>query len=47
MNVHQRMQFVNITGQVEKAVTESGITAGLCLVNSMHTLYKVKLTEIK
>ncbi len=31
-----RMDFVNITPEVEKAVAESGVQEGLCLVNAMH-----------
>ncbi len=31
-----RLAFVNITGQVEDALRESGIREGLCLVNAMH-----------
>jgi secondary thiamine-phosphate synthase enzyme len=31
-----RHEFVNITQQVRKAVEESGVKEGLCLVNSMH-----------
>jgi thiamine phosphate synthase YjbQ (UPF0047 family) len=30
------MDFVNITGEVEKAVKESHVREGLCLVNAMH-----------
>jgi thiamine phosphate synthase YjbQ (UPF0047 family) len=30
------MDFVNITGDVERALQESGIQEGLCLVNAMH-----------
>jgi thiamine phosphate synthase YjbQ (UPF0047 family) len=33
MNVHQRMDFVNITPQVEKAVKKSGIQEGILLCN--------------
>ncbi|HID23234.1 MAG TPA: YjbQ family protein, partial [Planctomycetaceae bacterium] len=35
-NVPQRMDFVNITPQVEAAVRKSGVKEGLCLVNAMH-----------
>ncbi|MEX2140042.1 MAG: hypothetical protein WD894_12325 [Pirellulales bacterium] len=30
------MDFVNITREVEAAVTTSGVQEGLCLVNDMH-----------
>ena len=36
MKVPNRMDFVNITGEVEKAVKESRVREGLCLVNAMH-----------
>ena len=32
MNVPARMDFVNITPEIEAAVRESGVTEGLCLV---------------
>jgi len=34
--IPRRLQFVNITREVEEALRESGIREGLCLVNSMH-----------
>ena len=36
VKVPERMGFVNLTDDVEKAVKESGVREGLCLVNSMH-----------
>ena len=33
-NVPARMDFVNITPQVEEAVEKSGVQEGLCLVNA-------------
>ena len=38
MNVPNRMDFVNITGEVEKAVKESRVREGLCLVTAMHII---------
>jgi thiamine phosphate synthase YjbQ (UPF0047 family) len=35
-NVPTRMDFLNITPQIDKCVQESGIREGLCLVNAMH-----------
>jgi len=35
-NVPARMGFVNITGDVEQVVDESGVCEGLVLVNAMH-----------
>ena len=34
-NIPARMDFVNITPQVEAAVAESGVREGLVLVNAM------------
>jgi len=34
--VPSRRAFINITPQVEAALSESGIAEGLCLVNAMH-----------
>ena len=36
MNVPKRMDFVNITPQVEAAVEKSGVREGLVLCNAMH-----------
>lgn len=36
LKTNSRREFVNITQQVRKTVDESGVTEGLCLVNSMH-----------
>ena len=36
MSVPKRMDFINLTPEVEKAVTASKIREGLCLVNAMH-----------
>lgn len=35
-NLPARMQFVNITRQVEEAVRKSGVQEGLVLINAMH-----------
>ena len=45
MNVPERMDFVNITGEVEKAVRESGVREGLCLVNAMHITASVFIND--
>ncbi len=45
MNVPARMDFVNITPQVEKAVAESGVREGLCLVNAMHITASVYIND--
>ena len=40
-----RMDFINITGDVEEAVVESGIREGLCLVNAMHITASVFIND--
>jgi secondary thiamine-phosphate synthase enzyme len=40
-----RMELVNITPDVEAAVTESGVTEGLCLVNAMHITASVFIND--
>ncbi len=45
MNVPSRMAFVNITDEVGKAVRESGIREGLCLVNAMHITASVFIND--
>ena len=44
-NLPERMDFVNITGEVEKAVRESGVKEGLCLVNAMHITASVFIND--
>ncbi len=44
-NVRQRMEFVNITPQVEAAVTKSGIKEGLVLCNAMHITASVFIND--
>lgn len=45
LNVPARMDFVNITPQVEKTVFESGVEEGLCLVNAMHITASVFIND--
>ena len=40
-----RMDFVNITPQVEGVVAESGVREGLCLVNAMHITASVFIND--
>jgi len=40
-----RRQFINITGQVEQCLAESGIKDGLCLVNAMHITASVFIND--
>ena len=45
LNVPERMDFRNITPEVESAVAESGVREGLCLVNSMHITSSVFIND--
>jgi secondary thiamine-phosphate synthase enzyme len=45
LNVPARMDFVNITGEVERAVGRSGVRDGLCLVNAMHITASVFIND--
>jgi len=45
MQVPARMDFVNITTDVELALRESGIQEGLCLVNAMHITASVFIND--
>ena len=44
-DVRERMDFINITPDVEVAVSESGIQDGLCLVNAMHITASVFIND--
>jgi secondary thiamine-phosphate synthase enzyme len=44
-NIPARMDFVNITPQVEAAVAESGVREGLALINAMHITASVFIND--
>ena len=44
-DVPQRMEFVNITPDVERCLAESQIQEGLCLVNAMHITASVFIND--
>jgi secondary thiamine-phosphate synthase enzyme len=44
-NVSTRRAFINITPQVEEALSESGVREGLCLVNPMHITASVFIND--
>jgi secondary thiamine-phosphate synthase enzyme len=44
-NTEKRQDFLNITADVDKAVQESGIKEGLCLVNAMHITASVFIND--
>ena len=43
--IPERMGFVNITREVAGAVTDSGVSEGLCLVNAMHITASVFVND--
>ncbi len=45
LNVPARMDFVNITREVERVVASSGVQEGLCLVNAMHITASVFIND--
>ena len=44
-NIPSKMAFVNITPQVEAAITKSGVQEGLVLVNTMHITASVFIND--
>ena len=44
-NLPARMEFANITRDVERAVQDSGVREGLCLVNAMHITASVFIND--
>ena len=44
-NTEKRIDFVNITEEVQQAIDESGIKEGLCLVNAMHITASVFIND--
>jgi secondary thiamine-phosphate synthase enzyme len=45
MQIEKRMDFVNITRDVESELAASGIREGLCLVNAMHITASVFIND--
>ena len=41
----ERRAFINITGEVDKCLAESGIKEGICLVNAMHITASVFIND--
>ncbi|MDR1195549.1 MAG: secondary thiamine-phosphate synthase enzyme YjbQ [Endomicrobium sp.] len=44
-NISRRVDFVNITDEVQNAIEESGIKEGLVLVNAMHITSSVFIND--
>lgn len=45
VNTPSRRAYINITPEVEKALGESGVKEGLCLVNPMHITASVFIND--
>ena len=45
LNIENRMDFVNITHDIQNILLESGIQEGLCLVNAMHITASVFIND--
>jgi secondary thiamine-phosphate synthase enzyme len=45
MEVPERVGFVHLTPEVERAVRDSGVLEGLCLVNAMHITASVFIND--
>ncbi|OHD12428.1 MAG: secondary thiamine-phosphate synthase enzyme [Spirochaetes bacterium GWC1_27_15] len=44
-NTKSKVEFINITDEVEKTLKESSIKEGLCLVNAMHITASVFIND--
>ena len=44
-NAGERRAYINISSEIAKAVKESAITEGLCLVNAMHITASVYIND--
>jgi len=44
-NTTSRREYINITGQVQRVIDQSGIKEGLCLVNAMHITASVYIND--
>jgi secondary thiamine-phosphate synthase enzyme len=45
VETNERYELVSITGEVKKAVQESGVSEGICMVSSVHTTAAVTVNE--
>jgi len=45
INTRQKHAYVNVTSDVQKAIDESGVREGLCLVNSMHITSSIFIND--
>lgn len=45
LNTKKRVEFVNLTPDIERILAKSGIQEGLCLVNAMHITASVFIND--
>ena len=45
LRTRQKYAYVNVTSDVQKAIDESGVREGLCLVNSMHITSSIFIND--
>ena len=45
MRTNERYEFVSITGEVKRAVRESGVEEGFCVISSTHTTAGIVVNE--
>ncbi|MCS7151065.1 MAG: secondary thiamine-phosphate synthase enzyme YjbQ [Endomicrobia bacterium] len=44
-NTKRKIEFINITEEIEKIVKKSGIKEGICLINAMHITASVFIND--
>jgi secondary thiamine-phosphate synthase enzyme len=45
VRTNERYEFISITGEVKRAVRESGVEEGFCIISSTHTTAGVAINE--
>ncbi len=45
INTNERIDFVNITSKVQKAINESGVKEGIVLINPMHITASIFIND--
>jgi len=44
-NTPHRRDFINVTGEIQQCVAESGVKEGICLVNAMHITASIFIND--
>ena len=44
-NTKQKIEFINITGEIEKELKNSGVKEGFCMVSAMHLTASVYIND--